>query len=755
MARLRSTVSLLLISTSCLFGGGAAAEANGVVGRTCPLTGSCSLAGTSAAVPAAPNSHVSGRTSLRRAELAALGAQRSAAAHANGITACANDPGGLPPCKDRDGDGLCDSWEKARRLPNGEPLPGADANKPDIYVQYDWMGYGLPQSPCSVDSECTALGLGHRGETCSGPQVIPTEPASCVHACAVDADCTVLGPSHIGDRCIQSTCQQTHDPEVLSPGALQAVHDSFAAHQINLHIVRGHAVPQSHVLSFRVLNDPNYPLNTMTDTCEGGSVASGTAGAGKYAESFYDLKAGSFDPTRAPAYHYMIFANYSSCDSNGHCAQCVPVPALNPDGSPKAAPRPGQSGIAEILGNDFIVSLGNRINDFGLEPDTFTVGGTFMHELGHNLGLHHGGGVDKPCSSDAECPTGVACTSTPVGNLCLASNEDTYKPNYLSVMNYRYQFTGIQQADAVGSSLPDPALTRLDYSEQTLPSGGDQTLHENGGLSEPAGLGSGTADLFSFSNALCDPPTTAATTGAVDWDGDGETSGMNVTADLSPGDHACGTTYIDLKGSTDWDKLLYKFQCTPMGTEDGSSSLANIAQEELTPEMAAAAHVLYPIRPVQIEIMAGSADKVISPGQQGEFSVALLGTDDLDVGGVELSSLRFHGAAPVSIAVKDVNGDGRLDLLLVLDMADVRLNPNAEMAQLTGWLKNSQAFIGEDSITIAPLRHFGVPLSGPALPEGKCHKKLSAGSMKMKRSMVGATSYPALRVAIDQILKSR
>ena len=37
-----------------------------------------------------------------------------------------------------------------------------------------------------------------------------------------------------------------------------------------------------------------------------------------------------------------------------------------------------------------------------------------MHELGHNLGLHHGGSVDT-----------------------------NYKPNYNSIMNYRYQFPGV------------------------------------------------------------------------------------------------------------------------------------------------------------------------------------------------------------------------------------------------------------------------------------------------------------------------
>ena len=66
-----------------------------------------------------------------------------------------------------------------------------------------------------------------------------------------------------------------------------------------------------------------------------------------------------------------------------------------------------------------------------------------MHELGHNLGLEHGGRDD--------------------GN---------YKPNYLSVMNYLYE-GGIPRADSIGSNVADPALTYLDYSEQALPTGGN------------------------------------------------------------------------------------------------------------------------------------------------------------------------------------------------------------------------------------------------------------------------------------------
>jgi hypothetical protein len=104
-------------------------------------------------------------------------------------------------------------------------------------------------------------------------------------------------------------------------------------------------------------------------------------------------------------FHYTIFAH-----------------SLFPDNTATPLWEDTISGYAEMPGNDLIVSLG--------EWD-FTAGeqeGTFMHELGHNLGLDHGGG-----------------------------DSMNYKPNYLSVMNYTFQMPNIV------SDRP------LDYSRWVLP----------------------------------------------------------------------------------------------------------------------------------------------------------------------------------------------------------------------------------------------------------------------------------------------
>jgi hypothetical protein len=512
-------------------------------------------------------------------------------------------------CGDADDDGLNDAWEAAGGVDmNGDGvvtdavhdlmLAGADPLQPDVYVQYDWFDYALPGNYCTTDADCaTALGSNHAGETCTGPPINPAGTASCRYACGTDADCTSRGPGHSGEMCGSGSCLHTHDPDQTSPGALLAVKNSFAAHGIDLHLIRGHALPHSTVVSQR-------RLDQLNDACEGGSLGSGDAGPGRYADSFYDLKHTSSPDTANIAYHYTIFSHYSSCDSTLHCDAC-PL-ATNPDGSPKGSPSPGgQSGIAEISGNDFIVSFGHAAQDIGLDLGTGHIGGTFMHELGHNLGLHHGGGIDTPCHDDSDCH-GIACTTTPVGQYCLWADDENWKPNYLSVMNYRYQSTGIGIADAVGSTQPLACATdadcpasyhcqasacfRLDYSHQTLPACGETPAclyesHTGGspGLDEATGLCSGTADLFSFTDAQCDVPwRVAASDGPVDWNGDGDTLDTNVSADLSWGigidgsghGQPCPGQLTSLCGHTDWPdssgvSFTYKFQCTPYAGPGG------------------------------------------------------------------------------------------------------------------------------------------------------------------------------------------
>jgi len=691
--------------------------------------------------------------------------------------ACAGpSPACASACADVDGDGLNDSWETAGGVDlNGDGLitakydtllPGADPNKPDVYVQYDWMHAGLPDSSCSDDMSCSTLGFGHRGETCSGPPT-PTTAASCVYACSVDADCTTgpqnicasnddcsgrsycnlttnqcaVGSWHAGEQCVDNLCRHTHDPEVLVPGSLQRVVERFAAHGITLHVMRGHELPHSHVVSYR-------SLDTMTDSCEGGSVASAHAGPGEYAESLYDLKQTSDADRRNVAYHYALFAHNVGCDgvdedptrSTNHCSAC-PM-ALNPDGTPKNLPLAGESGLAEISGNDFVVSLGGPIGDKAFAPGPVLLASTFMHELGHNLGLHHGGGIDTPCKSNTDCSAlglNTSCVDNADGQgmACHTGEDDpavpNNKPNFISIMNYRYQPNGISTAGAIGSSVrlscardadcPTGSFCfvnefsstnycgRIDYSGAALPVGGPtpEILTQNFGLDEPAGLGSGTTDLFTFRDGMCDMNVTlAASQGPVDWNGDGDYTDVNVLADTTDNATVCNAspTFPPLAGHADWPDTSgipfnYRFQCTsPSGPAgDGvrmnPGAFAQRWQHEWNADMAVREHFAYPVRSERMRVLPGASLKPYVADQQGSLRLALFGSADFRVAEVDRASLRFHGAHPTTDAIVDIDQDGFPDLVLEFAFGHLHLSNHATRVRLTGSLSSSQDFFAE------------------------------------------------------------
>ena len=132
---------------------------------------------------------------------------------------------------------------------------------------------------------------------------------------------------------------------------------------------------------------------------------------------FKTIKKANFDPERTDLFHYCIFGNG------------------RPDGS---------TGRAEIWGDDFMVTFSGTAPEYWADPNAQI--GTFVHELGHNLGLFHGG-EDRN----------------------LADSHERFKWNQLSSMNYRYQLTGVPMDREDRQS----ALTHT-YSE-----GIDTTVHES------------------------------------------------------------------------------------------------------------------------------------------------------------------------------------------------------------------------------------------------------------------------------------
>ncbi len=364
----------------------------------------------------------------------------------------------------------------------GERVKVADKNVPNIYVQYDYMGYAAGSAYCANNDACSA------------------------------------GGTQLNSVCHANTCTHSHAP---GDPLLRKVVDQFAAHGITLYIEPIHeAVPHAQVITWAQQGDGSSGALT---SCAGGNVVKGNIGPGQFAVNFHDIKnrrgpVFARDLAGTAIYHYTVFSHYSTCltDTPGPVGFCGACP---PDrGTPTGISFAGATGTAELPGNDFIVSLGDLLNNpLGSEPnDPFIEQGLFMHELGHNLGLHHAG--DSP---------------TPQG-----------EPNYLSVMNYNYATSGIAHAASPGGLTPVERLREINYSEHALRTLVENSLKEAEGVSP---LASGYTGLLFFFNAKS-ISVMGPEAGPVDWNANQAIDATPVTVDLN----ASGGVNETMRGYADW-----------------------------------------------------------------------------------------------------------------------------------------------------------------------------------------------------------
>lgn len=162
------------------------------------------------------------------------------------------------------------------------------------------------------------------------------------------------------------------------------------------------------------------------------------------------------------------------------------------------------SGIAEVNGNDAMISLGPFDGMIG-NPDQQA--GTLMHELGHNLNLNHGGG-----------PLDVV----------------NCKPNYLSIMSFSRQFSDLVSDRS------------LDFSHQKL----DPTPLRESALNEINGVQSYVRNPSERVVYGPTPPVTLPTTGGpINWDNSGGANNQSATADINK----IGTICISSSGSESYE----------------------------------------------------------------------------------------------------------------------------------------------------------------------------------------------------------
>ena len=225
------------------------------------------------------------------------------------------------------------------------------------------------------------------------------------------------------------------------------------------------------------------------------------------------------------------------------------------------------SGIAEdLVCDDFMVTFGGPTwNNTRRWQDH---AGTFMHELGHTLGLDHGGG------------DGIS-----------------YKINYISVMNYIWQkdYSWIKSGS-----------WSLDYSLVPLPTLNETNLDESTGLDPPAGAYKIIA--FPFIDGLDKLHWGRLEPGvAANWNGVGDSTETGLVVDINwrfpP---QAPTRDQTMEGFADWSALRYNFRNT---ASFGTGVMTPQAVfNELTFEMADSLDQLPPPVPGGLFLMDGQLD---------------------------------------------------------------------------------------------------------------------------------------------------
>lgn len=251
----------------------------------------------------------------------------------------------------------------------------------------------------------------------------------------------------------------SHEPKI-DGRQMQKVKDAFAAQGIALHLIRGRAIDET-------------PQNRLLE----------------FSSSPFDF--GDFDeartpvasPEEEPVFHNALFAHDAHLDGTE------------------------RGGVSPIPGSRFVVTATGwweyfSITPFELITPSRAEAGNFMHELGHNLGLGHGG-----------------------------LDSINYKPNHLSVMNYSFSPRGLRKRGYLGL-YRDGHFDYSTFSPADLPDLIESDLDEALGLNA-------AATATEYGTYYYCPGATEATRGvdglqqAVDWNCDGLNTSEHLAADIN------------------------------------------------------------------------------------------------------------------------------------------------------------------------------------------------------------------------------
>lgn len=396
---------------------------------------------------------------------------------------------------DTDGDGLPDNWEKYGLDTDGDgivdvdlPALGADPNHKDIFVEMDYMA-GREPSDAVLDRIT---------------QVFATSPVTNPDnktGITIHLD---LGPRGAPIPPPRTTPALDSGSASGSGGSADAMASGSAS---------GSGTSPNPPPPKAAPHYGKYDLG-------GGNPVPTTDDLNPMLAGLQQLKDQYFAPERQHVFHYMVWAyGYDGGCSSGNSPQ--------------------------LPGDTFLVAFRSTAPcGWGDPPSDDTLVGTFVHELGHNLGLHHGG------------------------------NDDiNFKPNYLSILNYSFQTVGVPKADGTGY---------FGYSALSLPSLDENQLDESKGLGPNAAGWRTTYYCQNWSQWAVTPQQSADK--PIDWNCD-LTIGPKPVAVSVNNDTALNV----LTTQNDWAALIYnggqigsaikyQGQVTPGPLELDSTTATEIAE---------------------------------------------------------------------------------------------------------------------------------------------------------------------------------
>lgn len=201
-------------------------------------------------------------------------------------------------------------------------------------------------------------------------------------------------------------------------------------------------------------------------------------------------KNASFTAAYAKSFRYMIWGNSYNNGSSSGLARGIPA-------------------------TDFLVTLGRWPTPGGTDWQKL---GTFIHELGHCLSLTHGG-----------------------------SDHANYKPNYLSVMSYFFQISGLYKDGHWGE---ENYPLQFDYQRMATPDLDENNLNENLGLTG-AGSVTGYGTRYWYYSGGWYEATSTNAAGAIDWNKNNVIE-SSVAADIN----GSGSMTV-ITSQNNWDNIDY------------------------------------------------------------------------------------------------------------------------------------------------------------------------------------------------------